>query len=100
MKFPTFHHEPPLACQRAKLIDYKTPLLAHREQVALLHPLGDGKGSELATGGMSTKLSAAKIATSQGCDMIIANGKNPQALYDILDGIPTGTRFLRKGAKA
>ena len=62
--------------------------------------LGEGKGSELATGGMSTKLSAAKIATSQGCDMIIANGKNPQALYDILDGIPTGTRFLRKGAKA
>ena len=31
--------------------------------------------------------------------MIITNGKNPQALYDILDGIPTGTRFLRKGAK-
>ena len=61
--------------------------------------LGEGKGSELATGGMSTKLSAAKIATSQGCDMIITNGKNPQALYDILDGIPTGTRFLRKGAK-
>ena len=60
--------------------------------------LGEGKGSELATGGMSTKLSAAKIATSQGCDMIITNWKNPQALYDILDGIPTGTRFLKKGA--
>ena len=61
--------------------------------------LADGAGSALGTGGMSTKLSAAKIATSQGCDMIITNGKNPQALYDILDGIPTGTRFLRKGAK-
>ena len=42
--------------------------------------LGEGKGSELATGGMSTKLSAAKIATSQGCDMIITNGKNPGPL--------------------
>ena len=71
-----------------------------RELTPEILALGDGKGSELATGGMSTKLSAAKIATSQGCDMIIANGKNPQALYDILDGIPTGTRFLRKGAKA
>ncbi len=71
-------------------------------EVAELTPeilaLGDGKGSELATGGMSTKLSAAKIATAHGCDMIITNGKNPQVLYDILDGIPVGTRFLRKGA--
>ena len=60
--------------------------------------LGAGKGSELATGGMSTKLSAAKIATEHGCDMVIANGQNPQLLYDILDGKPVGTRFLRKGA--
>ena len=71
-------------------------------EVAALTPeilaLAEGKGSELATGGMSTKLSAAKIATAQGCDMIITNGKNPQVLYDILDSIPTGTRFLRKGA--
>ena len=60
--------------------------------------LAEGKGSELATGGMSTKLSAAQIATAQGCDMIITNGKNPQVLYDILDGTPVGTRFLKKGA--
>ena len=60
--------------------------------------LAEGKGSALATGGMSTKLSAAQIATAQGCDMIITNGKNPQVLYDILDGMPVGTRFLKKGA--
>ena len=30
--------------------------------------------------------------------MIITNGKNPQVLYDILDGTPVGTRFLKKGA--
>ena len=54
--------------------------------------LGEGKGSELATGGMSTKLSAAKIATSQGCDMIITNGARADVLYDIVEGKPVGTR--------
>ncbi len=58
--------------------------------------LGEGKGSELGTGGMATKLSAAMIATSRGCDMIITNGKNPEVLYDIAEGKAVGTRFLRK----
>ena len=58
--------------------------------------LAGEKGSELATGGMTTKLQAARIATAAGCDMIITNGKHPQALYDILEGTPVGTRFLGK----
>ena len=61
--------------------------------------LGAGKGSELATGGMATKLTAAKIATEQGCDMIITNGQNPFVLYDILEGKTVGTRFLGKEQK-
>lgn len=60
--------------------------------------LAGGKGSELGTGGMTTKISAAAIATVGGCDMIITNGKNPEVLYDILEGKPVGTHFLRKGA--
>ena len=59
--------------------------------------LAEGKGSELATGGMSTKLTAAKIVTERGCDMIITDGKNPGVLYDILEGKPIGTRFLKRG---
>ena len=59
--------------------------------------LAEGKGSELATGGMSTKLTAAKIVTERGCDMIITDGKNPEVLYDILDGKAIGTRFLKRG---
>lgn len=55
--------------------------------------LGGGKGSGLGTGGMTTKLSAAKIAVEDGCDMIIANGRDPAVLYDILDGKQVGTRF-------
>lgn len=53
--------------------------------------------SKVGTGGMSTKVSAAKIATDAGCDMIIANGKDPEILYDILDGKPIGTLFIGKG---
>ncbi len=59
--------------------------------------LAQGKGSELSTGGMTTKLHAVEIATSHGCDVIISNGKRPDVLYDILNGVPVGTRFLRKG---
>ena len=57
-----------------------------------------GAGSRLGTGGMTTKLNAAKIATAAGVDMVIANGKNPKLLYDILDGKSVGTKFLAKKA--
>ena len=52
--------------------------------------------SNLGTGGMVTKLEAAKICLSCGCDMIIANGKDPQNLYAIMDGKPVGTTFTEK----
>lgn len=58
--------------------------------------LAGEKGSDLATGGMTTKLRAAEITTAKGCDMIITNGQHPQALYDILEGKHVGTRFLGK----
>ena len=59
--------------------------------------LADGKGSELAVGGMATKLRAAKMVTAQGCDMVITNGEHPEVLYDIAQGKPVGTRFLGRG---
>lgn len=58
--------------------------------------LGGGEGSSLGTGGMATKLRAAEIAVEAGCDMIIANGKDPSILYDILEGKQVGTRFYGK----
>ena len=61
--------------------------------------LGGGAGSELGTGGMVTKLRAAKIATEAGCDMIIANGSYPELLYNIMDGKSVGTRFYAKDKK-
>lgn len=58
--------------------------------------LGDGTSSGLGTGGMKTKLAAAKLVTERGIDMIICNGTDPELLYDICDGKQVGTRF--KGA--
>lgn len=45
------------------------------------------------TGGMVTKLRAAEICLNCGCEMIIANGNNPDLLYDIVDGKQVGTTF-------
>lgn len=56
--------------------------------------LAGGKGSELGTGGMATKLHAAQICLHSSIDMIIANGSSPAILYDILDGKAVGTRFI------
>jgi glutamate 5-kinase len=50
----------------------------------------------LGTGGMVTKLRAAEICLNCGCDMVIANGKNPNLLYDILEGKTVGTRFTEE----
>lgn len=58
-----------------------------------------GSGTALGTGGMATKLQAAKIATAAGCDMVIANGEDPSVLYDIVAGKSVGTRFVGKGEK-
>ncbi|MBQ6936501.1 MAG: glutamate 5-kinase [Clostridia bacterium] len=59
-----------------------------------IESLGGGKGSSLGTGGMVTKLNAAKLCMSKGTDMVIANGSNPSVLYDIVDGEKIGTKFI------
>lgn len=73
-------------------------------QVAEITPdilaLADGAGSALGTGGMSTKLRAARMVTADGADMVIANGSHPELLYDIADGKPAGTRFLGQHQEA
>lgn len=58
--------------------------------------LGGGEGSTLGTGGMRTKLNAALICTENNCDMIIANGEDPDVLYDIVEGKAVGTRFIKR----
>lgn len=52
--------------------------------------------SKTGTGGMITKLQAAQIATKAHMDMVIANGQDPDILYDIIEGKATCTRFIGK----
>ena len=50
-------------------------------------------GSDVGTGGMATKLTAARIATASGTDMIIANGKDVGIIHQIISGEFRGTLF-------
>ena len=50
-------------------------------------------GSDIGTGGMETKLTAAKIATYSGADMVIANGKDVRVIHRIMEGRNYGTIF-------
>lgn len=58
-----------------------------------LADMGKDAGSSVGTGGMKTKISAARIATDSGADMVIANGENVYILYDIIEGKNIGTLF-------
>ncbi len=54
----------------------------------------ESTGSSVGTGGMNTKLVAAKIATSSNVDMVIANSKDIGVLHRILEGKNLGTLFV------
>lgn len=63
-----------------------------------VYALAGGAGSRRGTGGMKTKLRAAQLATAQGIDTVITNGKSPEAIYEIVNGNSAGTLFA--GQKA
>ena len=69
-----------------------------REITPEIEALAAGKGSALGTGGMETKLRAAKIVTAEGIDLVIMQGARPEKLYDLIEGKMIGTRFY--GQKA
>lgn len=67
----------------------------------VVHRVDDGiralagvSSTDQGTGGMVTKLRAAEICLNCGCEMVIANGREPTLLYDIVEGKPVGTRFV------
>jgi glutamate 5-kinase len=72
----------------AQPIDFVRP-----EELAKLQVTAGTSGSQWGTGGMATKLAAARIATSAGVRMAIAQGKQPGNLIDILQGKVIGTQF-------
>jgi glutamate 5-kinase len=63
----------------AKIIPIVTEIDENIEKIV------GGAGSTLGTGGMKTKINAAKIAMASGIDMVIMNGADPERLYDLFD---------------
>ena len=55
-----------------------------------------GRGSGLGTGGMKTKIEAAKIASNAGCPMVLANGRLKNVIGRIVAGEEIGTAFYPK----
>ena len=72
----------------AKLIEVVETIDEHIESMA------GGAGTQRGTGGMATKIAAAKIATQAGCAMCIMNSRDMNKIYDLLDGKQVGTVFL------
>lgn len=72
----------------AKLVETVTELDEN-----LLHMAKESTGSDVGTGGMTTKLNAAKISTYSGADMVIANGKDVGILHKIFEDDFVGTVF-------
>lgn len=58
--------------------------------------LAGGAGTNRGTGGMITKIHAAKSATNDGIDTYIINGENPDDIYKLIDGHNIGTHFVKK----
>ena len=71
-------------------------LIERVEDIDAVMSLAGGNGTERGTGGMVTKLQAAKIVTEQKIPMFILNGHKPELLYDLLDEKHVGTYFTAK----
>lgn len=73
----------------AKFIEY-VPHLTDR----IMEMGKETTGSGVGTGGMNTKLHAARMATASGCDMVIVNTRNGMGvIHDVVDGRNIGTLF-------
>ena len=80
----------PRTCEDAQLISTVSTISKEIEKMA-----GDIPGA-LGTGGMSTKIKAARAVTSAGIPMVIANGEQANILLKLFNGKPLGTHFLPK----
>lgn len=78
-------------------INKDAELIDHVEKITEeIESFGGEAGSKLGTGGMYTKIKAAKIATSNGVSMIIANGDTDNIIKDIISNKKIGTLFSAK----
>lgn len=79
----------PRSCPDAQPIT----LVNHVDELAELQVQTGNRGSQWGTGGMVTKIAAARIATSAGIRTVITEGRFPSNIEKILQGEPLGTQF-------
>ncbi len=82
------HHDP-----KAQLIPQVARIDANIER------LGAVNANSLGTGGMITKIEAARLATASGADVVIADGREPEIILRLASGEAIGTRFLPTTSK-
>lgn len=73
---------------QAKLIPVVDKITDHIRSIA------GGSGTTLGTGGMSTKITAADVATRSGVETIIAPGNRENVIVDLAYGKEIGTKFI------
>ncbi len=62
-----------------------------------IESMAGGSGTKRGTGGMQTKIAAAKLTTEAGINTVIMNGADPTDLYKLTDGHSIGTLFKARG---
>ena len=83
-----FYTDDPHKNQEAMLISCVTDISEE------LSDMAKDSASSVGTGGMATKVSAAKLATASGADMVITNGDNVRNINHIIEGLDVGTLFV------
>ncbi len=85
-----FYESDPRIDLQAKMLSVVSEITEEIEQSA------GGIGTNRGTGGMTTKIFAAKIATKAGVNMVLSSGEHPEILTQILQGDDIGTLFIAK----
>lgn len=81
----------PTVDPKARLI----PLVQSIDQEVL--SVAGGVGSSVGSGGMVTKIRAARVLMAAGIPLVVCAGRRPQAIVDVADGKAVGTRFAAQG---
>ncbi|NNE93872.1 MAG: glutamate 5-kinase [Verrucomicrobiales bacterium] len=73
--------------------DDPNDIVTEVEDIETVLDFADGESGRLSVGGMATKLQAVKNAVDAGIETVIASGRNPDQLSDLVSGGGIGTRF-------
>lgn len=79
------------------LLDRGDQLIERVSDLSEVAGLVRGESGKFSIGGMASKLKAVEYALEGGVEVLVANGRNPGQLVDLVEGKGRCTRFLRQG---